>query len=56
VIVPSDAAVVHRVRASVICRLAADAAPLAREGVVPDYRRLPDAQTTPRNRPTTLEK
>ncbi len=55
VMVPADAADVHRVSAAVICRLAVDAQPSAPEDVVPDYRRRPDAEvalpslTSPRN-------
>jgi tRNA threonylcarbamoyladenosine biosynthesis protein TsaB len=34
----------HLVRGRAICRLATEAAPVAPEGVIPDYRRLPDAR------------
>jgi tRNA threonylcarbamoyladenosine biosynthesis protein TsaB len=42
--VPPDDSALHVVRGLWICRLAAMAAPVAVEAVLPDYIRLPDAQ------------
>jgi tRNA threonylcarbamoyladenosine biosynthesis protein TsaB len=47
--VPEDGAAVHRVSALQVCRLGAQARPVDRDALLPDYRREPDAkpQTTP---------
>lgn len=42
--IPPDDDLLHRVAARHICRLGAAAQPAGIEAVVPDYRRLPDAQ------------
>jgi tRNA threonylcarbamoyladenosine biosynthesis protein TsaB len=44
--VPADGHPSHRVSAVAICRLASTTAPVARDTVVPDYVRLPDAEQT----------
>jgi tRNA threonylcarbamoyladenosine biosynthesis protein TsaB len=41
--VPPDDSPVHRVSALQICRLGAEGEPAGRDGLVPDYRREPDA-------------
>lgn len=45
-LVPPDESHVHRVSAAQICRIGATQSPAAREDILPDYRREPDA--TPR--------
>jgi tRNA threonylcarbamoyladenosine biosynthesis protein TsaB len=45
VAVPADGHPSHRVSAVAICRLASITAPVARDTLVPDYVRLPDAET-----------
>jgi tRNA threonylcarbamoyladenosine biosynthesis protein TsaB len=44
--VPADGHPSHRVSAVAICRLASTTAPVARDTLVPDYVRLPDAEQT----------
>ena len=44
--VPADGHPSHRVSAVAICRLASSVAPIARDALVPDYVRLPDAEET----------
>jgi tRNA threonylcarbamoyladenosine biosynthesis protein TsaB len=46
--VPADGNPCHRVSAVAICRLAAHSAPVARDALVPEYVRLPDAEQTRR--------
>jgi tRNA threonylcarbamoyladenosine biosynthesis protein TsaB len=46
VAVPADGHPSHRVSAVAICRLASRIAPVARDALVPDYVRLPDAVET----------
>jgi tRNA threonylcarbamoyladenosine biosynthesis protein TsaB len=46
--VPADGNPCHRVSAVAICRLAAASAPVARDALVPEYVRLPDAEETRR--------
>jgi tRNA threonylcarbamoyladenosine biosynthesis protein TsaB len=41
--IPPEDSALHRVDAGVLCRLAAEAAPAARDGLVPEYVRSPDA-------------
>ena len=41
---PADSAVLHRVSAAAICELGARAATVSVDGLVPDYRRRPDAE------------
>jgi tRNA threonylcarbamoyladenosine biosynthesis protein TsaB len=41
--VPADGSPLHRVRADALCRLALAAEPVAREALVPEYVRAPDA-------------
>jgi tRNA threonylcarbamoyladenosine biosynthesis protein TsaB len=41
--VPADGSPLHRVRADALCRLALAATPVAREALVPEYVRAPDA-------------
>ena len=48
--VPADGHPSHRVSAVAICRLASTTAPVARDALVPDYLRLPDAEETRRRR------
>jgi tRNA threonylcarbamoyladenosine biosynthesis protein TsaB len=48
--VPADGHPSHRVSAVAICRLASTTAPVARDALVPDYIRLPDAEETRRRR------
>jgi tRNA threonylcarbamoyladenosine biosynthesis protein TsaB len=48
--VPADGNPCHRVSAVAICRLAARGAPTARDMLVPDYVRLPDAEEARRRR------
>jgi tRNA threonylcarbamoyladenosine biosynthesis protein TsaB len=48
--VPADGHPSHRVSAVAICRLASTTAPVARDTLVPDYVRLPDAEETRRRR------
>jgi tRNA threonylcarbamoyladenosine biosynthesis protein TsaB len=48
--VPADGHPSHRVSAVAICRLASTTAPIARDALVPDYVRLPDAEETRRRR------
>ena len=48
VTVPADGNPCHRVSAVAICRLAAQGAPTARDALVPEYVRLPDAEETRR--------
>lgn len=50
VTVPPDDADLHRVGAGPLCRLAAAASPVARDALVPEYVRAPDAE--PRRYPT----
>jgi tRNA threonylcarbamoyladenosine biosynthesis protein TsaB len=50
VAVPADGNPCHRVSAVAICRLAARGAPTARDALVPDYVRLPDAEEARRRR------
>jgi tRNA threonylcarbamoyladenosine biosynthesis protein TsaB len=50
VAVPADGHPSHRVSAVAICRLASITAPVARDALVPDYVRLPDAEQTRRRR------
>jgi tRNA threonylcarbamoyladenosine biosynthesis protein TsaB len=50
VTVAPDDAHLHRVSAGALCRLAAEASPVARDALVPEYVRAPDAQ--PRRYPT----
>ena len=42
--VPGDGAAVHRIAAAPLCRLGAVGAPAARDRLLPDYRREPDAK------------
>jgi tRNA threonylcarbamoyladenosine biosynthesis protein TsaB len=42
--VPADASPVHRVSAIQVCRLGAAGEPAARDALLPDYRREPDAK------------
>ena len=44
VAVPADGNPCHRVSAVAICRLAAASAPVARDALIPEYVRLPDAE------------
>jgi tRNA threonylcarbamoyladenosine biosynthesis protein TsaB len=44
VTVPADGSPCHRVSAIAICRLAQASAPVARDALVPEYVRLPDAE------------
>jgi tRNA threonylcarbamoyladenosine biosynthesis protein TsaB len=46
--VPADGNPCHRVSAVAICRLAAASVPVARDALVPEYVRLPDAEETRR--------
>ena len=48
VAVPADGNPCHRVSAVAICRLARAGAPVARDALVPEYVRLPDAEETRR--------
>jgi tRNA threonylcarbamoyladenosine biosynthesis protein TsaB len=48
--VPADGNPCHRVSAVAICRLAARGAPSARDTLVPEYVRLPDAEEARRRR------
>jgi tRNA threonylcarbamoyladenosine biosynthesis protein TsaB len=48
VAVPADGHPSHRVSAVAICRLASRLPPVARDALVPDYVRLPDAEQTRR--------
>jgi tRNA threonylcarbamoyladenosine biosynthesis protein TsaB len=48
--VPADGNPCHRVSAVAICRLAARGAPTARDTLVPEYVRLPDAEEARRRR------
>jgi len=50
IVVPADGHPSHRVSAVAICRLASTTAPVARDALVPDYVRLPDAEETRRRR------
>ena len=50
VAVPADGNPCHRVSAVAICRLASESAPVARDALVPEYVRLPDAEQTRRRR------
>jgi tRNA threonylcarbamoyladenosine biosynthesis protein TsaB len=50
VTVAPDDADLHRVGAGALCRLAAEASPVARDALVPEYVRAPDAE--PRRYPT----
>jgi tRNA threonylcarbamoyladenosine biosynthesis protein TsaB len=50
VAVAPDDADLHRVSAGALCRLAAEASPVARDALVPEYVRAPDAE--PRRYPT----
>ncbi|HEX2102094.1 MAG TPA: tRNA (adenosine(37)-N6)-threonylcarbamoyltransferase complex dimerization subunit type 1 TsaB [Solirubrobacteraceae bacterium] len=50
VTVPADGNPCHRVSAVAICRLAARGAPTARDMLVPEYVRLPDAEEARRRR------
>jgi tRNA threonylcarbamoyladenosine biosynthesis protein TsaB len=49
--VPADGHPSHRVSAVAICRLASRHPPVARDALVPDYVRLPDAEETRRRSP-----
>jgi tRNA threonylcarbamoyladenosine biosynthesis protein TsaB len=51
VTVPADGNPCHRVSAVAICRLAAQGAPTARDALVPEYVRLPDAEEARRREP-----
>jgi tRNA threonylcarbamoyladenosine biosynthesis protein TsaB len=51
VAVPADGNPCHRVSAVAICRLASESAPVARDALLPEYVRLPDAEETRRRRP-----
>jgi tRNA threonylcarbamoyladenosine biosynthesis protein TsaB len=51
VAVPADGNPCHRVSAVAICRLASAGPPVARDALVPEYVRLPDAEETRRRRP-----
>lgn len=42
--VPADAEAVHRIGAGPLCRLGAEGRPTDRDGLLPDYRREPDAR------------
>ena len=42
-LVPPDEDGVHRLRAEHVCRLGADASPIDRDALLPDYLREPDA-------------
>jgi tRNA threonylcarbamoyladenosine biosynthesis protein TsaB len=46
--VPADGAPVHRISAVQVCRLGAAGRPVARDALVPDYVRQPDAKPSPR--------
>jgi tRNA threonylcarbamoyladenosine biosynthesis protein TsaB len=46
--VPADGNPCHRVSAAAICRLASTSVPVARDALVPEYVRLPDAEATRR--------
>jgi tRNA threonylcarbamoyladenosine biosynthesis protein TsaB len=48
VAVPADGNPCHRVSAVAICRLASASVPVARDALVPEYVRLPDAEATRR--------
>ena len=48
VTVPADGNPCHRVSAAAICRLASTSVPVARDALVPEYVRLPDAEETRR--------
>jgi tRNA threonylcarbamoyladenosine biosynthesis protein TsaB len=48
VAVPADGNPCHRVSAVAICRLASRSVPVARDALVPEYVRLPDAEETRR--------
>jgi tRNA threonylcarbamoyladenosine biosynthesis protein TsaB len=48
--VPADGNPCHRVSAVAICRLASRSEPVARDRLVPEYVRLPDAEQTRRRR------
>jgi tRNA threonylcarbamoyladenosine biosynthesis protein TsaB len=48
--VPADGNPCHRVSAVAICRLASRSQPVARDRLVPEYVRLPDAEQTRRRR------
>jgi hypothetical protein len=48
--IPADHSPVHRVSATVLAQLGAQADPVARTEVLPDYQRLPDAELTLRQR------
>ena len=45
--VPADRSPVHRVSALQVCRIGAAGVPAGRDGLVPDYRREPDASPSP---------
>jgi tRNA threonylcarbamoyladenosine biosynthesis protein TsaB len=44
VAVPADGSAVHRITAAPLCRLGAAQDPVDRDGLLPDYRREPDAK------------
>jgi tRNA threonylcarbamoyladenosine biosynthesis protein TsaB len=44
VAVPADGSAAHRIGAAALCRLGAAGEPVDRDGVLPDYRREPDAK------------
>jgi tRNA threonylcarbamoyladenosine biosynthesis protein TsaB len=48
--IPADHSPMHRVSATVLAQLGAQADPVARTEVLPDYQRLPDAELTLRQR------
>jgi tRNA threonylcarbamoyladenosine biosynthesis protein TsaB len=48
--IPADGSPVHRVSATVLAQLGAQADPVARTEVLPDYQRVPDAELTLRQR------
>ena len=47
IVVPPDAALVHRISAGPLCRLAGSSPGLAPEALIPDYVRIPDADLAP---------
>lgn len=48
--VPADRSTLHRVDAAVLCQLGAEAEPMERTDVLPEYLRLPDAEIALRAR------
>jgi tRNA threonylcarbamoyladenosine biosynthesis protein TsaB len=51
--VPAEGSALHRISGLAVCRLAERAAPTAREDLVPDYVRAPDAQMRAGRQPAT---